>query len=75
MSMLRLGPRDMREVESFPVVMMKLVLSSLFFDVLFYGFHRILHTKYFYKRIHKIHHEWKAPIGVIAIYAHPTGRL
>ena len=32
---------------------------------------RLLHHPTLYKKIHKKHHEWTAPIGVISIYAHP----
>lgn len=32
---------------------------------------RLLHHPALYKKIHKKHHEWTAPIGVVALYAHP----
>ena len=31
----------------------------------------IQHYGYFYAHIHKIHHEFKAPIGMASEYAHP----
>eukprot|EP00743_Colponemidia_sp_Colp-15_P006676 GILK01007200.1.p1 GENE.GILK01007200.1~~GILK01007200.1.p1 ORF type:complete len:347 (+),score=37.98 GILK01007200.1:132-1172(+) len=40
-------------------------------ELLFYYSHRLLHHPRIYKYIHKIHHEWQAPIGITAIYAHP----
>lgn len=33
---------------------------------------RLLHHPKLYKKIHKKHHEWTAPIGVIALYCHPV---
>ena len=36
----------------------------------FYIF-RLFHNRFLYKRFHKRHHEWQAPIAVTAIYAHP----
>lgn len=35
------------------------------------SFLRLFHHPNLYKRFHKQHHEWTAPIGVVATYAHP----
>jgi sterol desaturase/sphingolipid hydroxylase (fatty acid hydroxylase superfamily) len=40
------------------------------FEVVFYVFHRTLHDQRWYKHVHKIHHQFKAPIGLAAEYAH-----
>lgn len=41
-------------------------------DLFCFLFCRLFHHPFFYKRIHKIHHEWTAPIGVVSLYAHPV---
>ncbi|KAL7531670.1 hypothetical protein ACHAWF_003867 [Thalassiosira exigua] len=40
-------------------------------DLWFYWTHRLLHTKPFYKRIHKMHHWFKAPVVMAGLYVHP----
>jgi len=40
-------------------------------DVGHYWLHRLLHTPYFYKSIHKVHHTYSAPFGFVASYSHP----
>jgi len=34
--------------------------------------HRFLHWKAIYGYVHKIHHTFKAPFGIVAEYAHPV---
>ena len=34
-----------------------------------------MHHPTLYKRIHKMHHEWTAPIGVISVYCHPVEHI
>lgn len=36
---------------------------------------RLLHHPMLYKHFHKIHHEWTAPTGITAIYAHPVEHI
>jgi fatty acid hydroxylase domain-containing protein 2 len=48
----------------------ELVVYSISTEIVFYYSHRSLHWKPLYGRIHKIHHEFKAPIGAACEYAH-----
>ncbi|KJE96882.1 C-4 methylsterol oxidase [Capsaspora owczarzaki ATCC 30864] len=44
-------------------------------DTWHYFMHRLLHHKAIYKYIHKVHHTFAAPFGMVAEYAHPAETL
>jgi Sterol desaturase len=51
------------------------LISVLLREAMFYYSHRLLHLPYFYRRIHKKHHKFTAPIALAAQFAHPLEQI
>jgi len=49
----------------------QLLFCSFIEDILFYMGHSTLHKPFFYKHIHKYHHEHKQTTSISCIHAHP----
>ncbi|XP_004696805.1 fatty acid hydroxylase domain-containing protein 2 [Echinops telfairi] len=64
-----------RELPTFHWFLLELVIFTLVEEVMFYYSHRLFHHPALYKKIHKKHHEWTAPVGVVSLYAHPVEHL
>merc|ERR1719498_672293 len=49
------------------------MVGILWNDLTFYFVHRAMHeSKWLYKNVHKVHHEFKSPNGLTALYCHPV---
>ena len=53
----------------------RLFLCLVMEDTWHYFVHQLLHHKAIYKYIHKVHHHYQAPFGMVAEYAHPIETL
>ena len=51
-------------------ILLQLFVYFVVEDYTNYWIHRFLHNKWGYEKIHKVHHEFTAPIGFAAPYAH-----
>ncbi|KAM6911966.1 fatty acid hydroxylase domain-containing protein 2 [Lycodopsis pacificus] len=63
------------ELPTFHRALMELAFFSVSEEIIFYYSHRLFHHPTLYKRFHKQHHEWTAPIGLVCIYAHPLEHM
>ncbi|KAJ7980807.1 Methylsterol monooxygenase 2-1 [Quillaja saponaria] len=54
------------------VVLTQILFYFILEDFVFYWGHRVLHTKWLYKHVHSIHHEYATPFGLTSEYAHPA---
>ncbi|KAI8098612.1 uncharacterized protein BX664DRAFT_319161 [Halteromyces radiatus] len=52
-------------------ILPQLAIFFVIEDAYHYWVHRLMHWPPLYKKIHKVHHEYAAPIGIAAEYAHP----
>ncbi|KAG6508013.1 hypothetical protein ZIOFF_033368 [Zingiber officinale] len=64
------GIRTGLPLPSFWEAALQLLVYFLVEDYLNYWLHRLLHTKWGYEKIHYIHHQYAAPIGLHALYAY-----
>lgn len=65
------GDTALARIPSSLTVVGQLAATLAVEEVLFFYSHWLLHHRAVYKYVHKQHHEYKAPFGIAAIYAHP----
>ncbi|GJN27244.1 hypothetical protein PR202_gb15247 [Eleusine coracana subsp. coracana] len=65
-----MGTRMGLPLPSVNEVAAQLLVYSLMEDYLSYWIHRLLHTKWGYEKIHRVHHEFTAPTGFAMSYSH-----
>ena len=70
-----IGIRTDKVLPSWSSILIGCVFAFFVEDFYFYWVHRLLHWGAWYQYIHKIHHEYQAPIGMAAEYAHPLETL
>ncbi|GFZ13270.1 sterol 4-alpha-methyl-oxidase 2-1 [Actinidia rufa] len=67
-----MGMRSSLPLPSWKVISTQILFYFILEDFVFYWGHRILHTKWLYKHVHSIHHEYATPFGLTSEYAHPA---
>ncbi|KAG9147710.1 hypothetical protein Leryth_014861 [Lithospermum erythrorhizon] len=65
-----IGIRTSLPLPSLWEMISQILVYILIEDYANYWLHRMLHNKWGYEKIHKVHHEYTAPIGFAAPYAH-----
>lgn len=58
-------------LNDFNTCLFQLIINYILHEFQFYFYHRLLHTDFLFKNVHKIHHEFVVPIGIAGQYVHP----
>lgn len=69
------GIRFSQELPSLFTVAWHLPVFMLVEEIGFFYSHWLFHHPFFYAPIHKFHHEFKAPVAMACIYAHPLEHI
>lgn len=64
-------PRDIAAVRGSDYIRV-LALCALSLEVWFYATHRLFHHPLLYRHVHKMHHRYRFPTPMCALYAHPV---
>lgn len=67
-----MGMKSTLPLPSWTVILSQITFYFIIEDFIFYWGHRILHTKWLYKHVHSVHHEYATPFGLTSEYAHPA---
>ena len=62
---------DKETIPSYFEIIWQLLFCVIIEDSVFYWTHSLLHHPFFYKRIHKVHHEYNQSVSFGAEYSHP----
>lgn len=49
----------------------QIIIMVVIFEITLFTLHRIEHLPILYNKIHKVHHEYTKPIGIMLTYCHP----
>jgi len=60
-----------RQFPGYLEILWQMAFCMIIEDFTFYLSHRLLHTPYFYSKIHKTHHEFVESVSIAATYSHP----
>uniref|UniRef100_H2YNX0 Fatty acid hydroxylase domain-containing protein n=1 Tax=Ciona savignyi TaxID=51511 RepID=H2YNX0_CIOSA len=63
------------DLPTFSKFLQHMTLFVVLQEIGFYYLHRLMHQPVFYKNIHKVHHEWTAPISLAVVYVHPIEHI
>eukprot|EP00126_Sphaerothecum_destruens_P004057 Sdes_comp17949_c0_seq1m7208 len=65
-------PYDYESIPPWYRLMTGIIGCAFIEDTWHYFIHRLMHHPRLYKYIHKVHHQYSAPFGMVAEYAHPV---
>ncbi len=68
--MVTLGYNVNVAIPSWWVALLQLAGLILIEDILFFAAHHTMHRKYFFKKIHRVHHEYRESIAIATHYVH-----
>jgi len=68
-------PYDYESIPHWSTYVWKSLVCLMMEDTWHYFAHRALHDTRVYPHVHKVHHTYTAPFGIVAEYAHPVETL